>query len=505
MTAAGIWIRVSTADQVTGESPERHEARARAYAEAKEWEVVTVYRLDAVSGKSVTGHPECKRMLADVARGDVSALVFSNLSRLARNTRELLEFADHFEEFGADMVSLAEAIDTSTPAGRMFFTVKAALAQFEREEISARVAASVPIRARQGKPLGGPAAYGYRWENQELVPDEAEAPVRRLIYELFERERRIRTVASLLNERGHRTRRGAEWSDTTVKRLLRDPTAKGKRRANYTQAAKGRDRAWELKPESDWIWHDVPAIVSEELWETCNAILDERARTNKRKPKKAKHPFAGILFCGCDAKMYVTYPGKKYVCTRKGCRRKIAIEDIEVVFQEQLRGFFVDPDEVKRHLTASSEELTAKQDLLAQLRSDELRIQKEMDAVFALYTAQTISMDGFAERYGPLEIRRNQIRDEIPRTEGEIDFLRTTLLGADAFISESQELYDRFPQMTQGEKRRVVESICRRIVLDGDTIRIDLAFQPIPAQTATKGHRNLTDSSLPGAGSGRGT
>ena len=45
----GIWIRVSTEDQVKGESPEHHEQRGRGYAQAKGWRVVEVYRLDAVS------------------------------------------------------------------------------------------------------------------------------------------------------------------------------------------------------------------------------------------------------------------------------------------------------------------------------------------------------------------------------------------------------------------------------------------------------------------------
>ncbi len=54
--SVGIWVRVSTEDQVRGESPEHHEKRARAYAEAKGWHVSALYRLDAVSGKAVMGH-----------------------------------------------------------------------------------------------------------------------------------------------------------------------------------------------------------------------------------------------------------------------------------------------------------------------------------------------------------------------------------------------------------------------------------------------------------------
>ena len=92
----GIWIRVSTEDQVRGESPETHERRARLYAEAKGWNVIEVYRLDAVSGKTVKETPEAKKMLADIKDGHITGLIFSKLARLARNTKELLEFAELF-------------------------------------------------------------------------------------------------------------------------------------------------------------------------------------------------------------------------------------------------------------------------------------------------------------------------------------------------------------------------------------------------------------------------
>src|SRR5262244_1472810 len=94
LKSVGIWLRVSTEDQAKGESPEHHERRARHYAEVKGWNVTEIYHLEAASGKSVLQQPETQRMLADVRRGHISAIIFSKLARLARNTRELLDFAD---------------------------------------------------------------------------------------------------------------------------------------------------------------------------------------------------------------------------------------------------------------------------------------------------------------------------------------------------------------------------------------------------------------------------
>src|SRR5580700_2140798 len=204
----GVWIRVSTEDQAKGESPEHHEDRARSYAKSRGWDVKEVYDLAGQSGKAVMQHPEAKRMMKDIERGHITGLVFSKLARLSRNRRELEDFADFFNKNKADLISLSESIDTSTAGGRMFFHLLGVFAQWEREEITERVNASVLTRAKLGKSINGSAPYGYQWKDRNLVQHPEEAAIRHKAYQLFVEHRRKGQVARMLNAAGYRTRNG---------------------------------------------------------------------------------------------------------------------------------------------------------------------------------------------------------------------------------------------------------------------------------------------------------
>ena len=473
--SVGIWIRVSTEDQVRGESPEHHEKRARAYAEAKGWHVAEVYRLEAVSGKSVIEHAEARRMLADIRAGAITGLVFSKLARLARNTKELLEFAEVFRGVGADLVSLQESIDTSSPAGRLFFTMIAAMAQWEREEIAERVQASVPVRARLGKPIGGAAPFGYRWRDRKLEPDPNEAPVRKLMYELFDEVRRNKTVARLLNERGYRTRNGSKFSDTTVARLLKDPTAKGLHRANYTRT-NDRTKSWDLKPESEWVFNEVEAIVPVELWERCNAVLTANVERYRRPARRPVHLFAGVTFCHCETKMYVPTNSPKYVCQK--CRNKIPVDDLEALFRDQLRHFLLSPDELASHRRAADAEIAECESLIAAAQAELRKIESEDDRLYQLYLANSLSKEDFGRRHRPLSERRNQLEDELPRLQARLDVLSISMLSQAEAIEEAKDLTGKWDDLPLEDKRQIVEAITDRIVVGQDDVEIRLLHLP---------------------------
>ncbi|WP_367914586.1 recombinase family protein [Leadbetterella sp. DM7] len=485
----GIWIRVSTDMQVQGESPEHHEQRARFYIQSRGWEVVTVYRLDAVSGKEVMPHPEAQRMIKDIRSGKITGLVFSKLARLARNVKELLQFSEIFREEGADLISLSESIDTSSAVGRMFFVLMSAMAEWEREEISGRVADSVPGRAEAGKPLGGQASFGYKWNKWRLEIDPTEAPIRKLVYELFIQHQRKKRVSTILNDLGHRTRNGSQFSDTTVDRLLRDPTAKGERRANYTKSL-GDNKQWILKPKEDWITVSCPAIIDAETWDKCNQILDEQAARNRRSGKKTRYLLAGLVKCSCGKTMYVISSARNYTCTK--CKNRISVDDLDEIYQEYLRGYLHDVEPVT-YLNEGMALLQEKEQLLETTQEKRKKLRKQMDALIPLRLEGELDKEHFAELYKPLEEQVHQLDVSIPELEAEVDYWRIQLTISDAVLSEAKTLFNQWEIMSFDQKRGIVETITEFITIGKEDITISLAYLPPSSNTQNSQH-NLRDS-----------
>ncbi len=470
----GIWIRVSTEDQAQSDSPEHHEHRAKSYAEVKGWKIAETYHLEAVSGKSVINHPEAKRMIEDVGKGHITGLIFSKLARLGRNTRELLEFADIFKNHNADLISLDESIDTSSPAGRFFYTLIAGMAEWERAEIGSRVKASVSTRASLGKSLGGEAPYGYKWVNKELVLDKDEAPIRKLIHELFVKHKRKRKVAQILNEKGYQTRRGDNFSDTSIGRMLRDPIAKGMRRVNYTEST-GDKKKWRLKPKEEWVFIQAPRIVSDEVWENCNRILDDMAKSGKVRGKGI-HLFSGIVECECGSKMYIRTLSPKYVCYK--CGNKISPDDLEEIYHSQLESFLLSDTEIQSHLNKEKQILKEKE-ILLQIRQKEYQKLKQKTAnVLELYNEGELSKEAFKEHHSPMYEKQKQVEQSMLEIQGEIDALKMQSLDNNQVLYEAMNLQERWKSFSKQDKRSIIETVTKSIKVGKEDIEINLAYIP---------------------------
>lgn len=166
--------------------------------------------------------------------------------------------------------------------------------------------------------MTGPAPFGLRRENGELVPEPSEVDTVRELFEAFLASGgRIKAAAMLLNEKGRRTRRGAPWSDTSVARVLRQEA---------------------VKP-----------VVPEALWEGCQALLSGPAGPEARRGRRPAHLLGGVVRCGrngCGGAMYLrgSGPAGKFTCQR--CLAKIPAETTDRAFRASLKSVELAPEEV---------------------------------------------------------------------------------------------------------------------------------------------------------------
>ena len=129
---------------------------------------------DKISG-SRKKRPELDRLLDQLRSGDV--VVVTKYDRLARSLRDLLDIVEAIKDAGGGFRSLAEDIDTTTPAGRLVFHVVASIAQFERERISERTREGLQAARSRGRVGGRPPALtdAQKKEVRRMRDDEGRA------------------------------------------------------------------------------------------------------------------------------------------------------------------------------------------------------------------------------------------------------------------------------------------------------------------------------------------
>jgi|SRR5215831_3267531 len=145
-----LYVRVSTGEQ----NADLQVNELTEYAAFRKWERVETYA-DKMSGAK-DRRPALDRLMAEAKRGKFDAVAVWRFDRFARSTSHLLRALEEFAALGIDFVSLKESIDTSTPTGKMIFTVLAAVAELERSTIRERVIAGQRAAKRRGVRFGRP-------------------------------------------------------------------------------------------------------------------------------------------------------------------------------------------------------------------------------------------------------------------------------------------------------------------------------------------------------------
>lgn len=251
-------------------------------------------------------------------------LMVAKLDRLTRSLRDFDDLRLWCDQHGKTIVSVAESLDLSTPAGRMFANLLAMFAQFERERMSERRSEAARKLNRDGKLNTGDwsVRYGYRRGPEghpEIVPHEAEV-IRRLVACMIKGETLAAVCETFAQERVP-TRRGGSWKPSQAAKMMR------RLRESYARGADGTP-------------YYYPEIVSAAELETALLALDGRSFRGRQKLDTTRHDAALLLrvaFCREGHPLYAMRLDERrryYRC--RECRLSVSMSKLDAVAGESI-------------------------------------------------------------------------------------------------------------------------------------------------------------------------
>jgi DNA invertase Pin-like site-specific DNA recombinase len=299
-----LYIRASTEEQCTVEGTlKNQEERLRAEVRYRNQnhgfgEIEAVF-IDAGKSAKDMKRPELQKMLQAIKRKEINLVMVTELSRLSRSVKDFVAMNDFFRDHGCKFVSMKDQYDTSTAGGEMVMLTMANLAQFERRQVSERVAANFKARAERGLYNGGQVPMGYKLLPEKrgylAIDDEAVGTVR-AAFDAFLREGTTSRAARWLNGNGYamkrdiygggqvKPRRG-HFTFQNVYTMLTNPVYLGVKRYQEAGEAKEVKACWD-------------AIVDPVTFERVQELM--KANVRKKRPDFPKRfPFllSGLVYC----------------------------------------------------------------------------------------------------------------------------------------------------------------------------------------------------------------
>lgn len=304
---AAIYIRLSRyrGDDDPSNSPETQRRACEEYAKAQGWEVVATYSDLDVSGGS-TKRPQLTELRKHWGRFDV-ALAFK-LDRWSRSVIDFHELHREASAQGVALVSVRDRIDMSSANGRLFATILAAFAEFEREVIRERVLANKATQKSLGKWNGGTVPFGFKVVDSKLEVNETEALI---IKEVMRRraanESWIQICRWLMS-----CTEGRRWDARAVRRMLKSPGLRG-------------------------------TVLTYAEWEQAQVLAEAQERPDWT--PRAEHLLSGLLRCGtCGSTMgYVKSGNPIYRCSSKNhcsAPARVYASEIEAAVGEMFMGSY---------------------------------------------------------------------------------------------------------------------------------------------------------------------
>ena len=398
----GAYVRVSTTMQEERDSLKTQINKIKSYCELHDYHLYKIYE-DVGSGgdDERIGFQELQK---DLGRNKFEILLVYESSRISRKSSTLINFIARLIESKIDFISISQPdLNTTTSTGRLFFTINAGLAQYEREKISERVRSSAFENAKLGKWMAGQLPVGYYWdEMKNILVNFKEADLVKSYFDTFLECRSLKKVAALFGKPVESMR----W-------ILTNPFYIGK----YRYGVK-RNNLYNKKSTrmDNYLIVDGThnAIISAEIFDQVQLYIKRRGSSNRLAIKESNYLLSGLLKCFCGNKMYGnTTTNKKsgnvyrsYQCN--GCKKKVNADLIEGYIFKKLKQI--------EELKEINEVSINHDNILKSLKIYEKRVKslvRESDKLLNLFLKELIDESEFAKKREEKSIEKIAVEKEI--------------------------------------------------------------------------------------------
>ena len=317
------YCRVSTDHEDQANSFESQQRYFRQYIERNpDWELYEIFADEGISGTNTKKRSEFKRMIACAKEGDFDLIITKEISRFARNTLDSIYYTRDLKKHGVGVIFMNDNINTLDGDAELRLAIMSSIAQEESRKTSERVKWGQKRRMEQGVVFGR-SMLGYDVKDGKMTVNEDGAKIVRLIFHKFANENKgTHVIARELREAGITPMRVKEWSNTVILRVIRNEKYCGDlvQKKTFTPDFLSHEKKYNRGEEEFVIIKDHhEPIVSRELFEKANRILDEKSLTQEGKAKHSnRYPFSGKIKCGCCGSSYVA----RYKNRKNGTRYK---------------------------------------------------------------------------------------------------------------------------------------------------------------------------------------
>ena len=391
------YCRVSTASEEQLISLDAQKAHYEEYIKTNnEWEYAGLYYDEGVLGTKKEHREGLLKLIADCEKDLIDMIITKSISRFSRNTTDCLEMVRKLMNLNVVVFFEKENLNTGQMESELMLSILSSLAENESVSISENNKWSIQKRFQNGTYIIGYPPYGYRNENGEMVIVSEQAEIVRKIFADTLSGKSTHTIAKELNEQGTVSKRGGKWTSGTIISILHNEKYTGDVIFQKTYTDSRFNRHINNGECDCYLFRSHhEAIISHELYEKANEIMNERGREKGNGENthryQNRYGFSRKIKCGeCGSVFkrrthykpsgdYVAWSCKNHIENKDACSMKYITDDaLKLAFLTMMNKLIFACKKMLTPMFRNLQEYYDKEYLL-QIQEYEMKLEKNIE------------------------------------------------------------------------------------------------------------------------------